>query len=130
MNQLIPFRVFALGMLWAIVSAMAPVGVLLWRWISLWQDPPDWRIIGPVAITCAATGAIGFWRKYKALLQLPPTFQLALDLATQIKTVKTTETVEHQQYPAATVTTTVEETKTTAAVLPDLPDSPAKGVAE
>ena len=77
----IPISVFLLALLWATISAMAPVGVLLWRWISLWQDSPDWRIIGPVAITCAGTGAWGFWQKYKAQIALPPVWAQAQALA-------------------------------------------------
>ena len=111
MEQRIPIRVFLLALVWAAVSAMAPVGVLLWRWISLWQDAPDWRIIGPVAVTCAGTGAWGFWQKYKAQIALPPSWAQAQELVSQVKTVTTTETVEKQLHPTATVTTTVEETK-------------------
>ena len=110
----IPLRVFILGLVWAAVSAMLPVGVLIWRWISLWQDSPDWRILGPVAITCAGTGAWGFWQKYKAQIALPPTWAQARELVNQVKTVTTTETVEKHTQPTATVTTTVEETKITS----------------
>jgi hypothetical protein len=109
----IPISVFLLALLWAAISAMAPVGVLLWRWVSLWQDPPDWRIIGPVAITCAGTGAWGFYQKYKAQIALPPAWAEARDLLSQMKTVTTVETVEQQTHPTATVTTTVQETKMT-----------------
>lgn len=109
MDRKIPLSVFFLGLLWCMVSAMAPVGVLLWRWVSLWSDPPDWNVVGPVAITCAGMGAWGFWRKYSAQVSLPPTWAQAIDLAGKVKT--TTETVEQLKNPPRTVTTTVEETK-------------------
>ena len=114
----IPLSVFALGILWAAISAMLPVAVLLWRWVSLWQDPPDWNVVGPVALTCAGTGAWGFWQKFKAQIALPPKWAQARDLVAQVKTVKTTETVVQQTHPTATVTTTVEETRTTPAEAP------------
>jgi hypothetical protein len=112
-NPSIPISVFALGILWAAISSMLPVGVLIWKWTANWQDPPDWNVIGPVALTCAGTGVWGFYQKYRAQIALPPKWAQARDLVAQVKTVTTTETVEHQTHPMATVTTTVEETKTT-----------------
>jgi hypothetical protein len=110
----IPLHVFALGMAWAIISAMAPLGILIYDWVTRWSDPPDPTMLIHVGLVCAAGGAIAYWRKYKALLQLPPELELARQLASQVKTVTTTETVEHLTHPTATVTTTVEETKTEA----------------
>lgn len=107
----IPLRVFLLALVWTTVSAMAPVGVLLWRWISLWQDPPDWRIIGPVAITCGGIGAWGFIQKCKAQIQLPPAWAQARDLIAQMKRETTVVTEEQQKNPPAKVTTTVKETE-------------------
>ncbi len=94
----VPLKVFLLGMLWAIVYAMAPVGVVIWRWVELWQDKPDMRILGPMAITCAAMGAVGYWRKYSALVRLPPDWAQAREMAqsvtiTQTTTATTTATV-------------------------------------
>ena len=106
-------QVFVLGMAWAAISAMAPAAVLVINWTARWADPPDWNMVGQVALTCAVGGIIGYWRKYKALLQLPPSLEMARELASQVTTVTTTETVEKQAFPPATVTTTVEETKVT-----------------
>ena len=111
----IPISVFILGLGWAMVSAMLPVGVLLWRWISLWQDSPDWRIIGPVAVTCAGTGAFGFWRKYNAQISLPPSWAQARDLVGALKHETTVET--ERRLPE---TATVKQTQN----LPASPDPP------
>ncbi len=108
----VPLRIFILGLLWAIFAAMLPVGVVLWRWVSLWQDPPDGRILGPLAVTCAASGIVGYWRKNKALFQLPPDLEAARELAGAVKRETTVQTVEHQEHPSATVITTVKETET------------------
>ena len=108
----VTLRVFLLGMLWAMFSAMAPLAVLILDWTARWTDPPDPTMLWHIAATCAVGGAVGYWRKYKALLRLPPDLELARELASQVKTVTTTETVEHQTHPTATVTTTVQETKT------------------
>ena len=77
----VPFRVFALGMAWAMLAAMAPVGVVLLDWTTRWTDPPDPTMLWHLAATCAVGGAVSFWRKHKALLQLPPDLQAAKDLA-------------------------------------------------
>ena len=108
-------RVFLLGMLWFILSSMGPLAVLIYDWTNRWADPPDPVMLWHVGLTCAIGGAVMYWRKYKALLRLPPDLALARELAAQVKTITTTETVEHLTHPTATVTTTVEETKTTPA---------------
>jgi hypothetical protein len=99
-------------MVWCIASSMAPLAVLILDWTARWTDPPDPTMLWHVGLTCAIGGGVAFWRKYKALLQLPPDLALARELASQVKTVTTTKTVEHQTHPTAEVTTTVEETKT------------------
>lgn len=109
----IPLRVFILGMLWATLSAMAPAAAMVLYWLQHWQDPVDWHMFAYVAGTGAITGALGFWRKYKALLKLPPDLERARELAQEIKVVTTTETVQKQEHPSAVVTTTVEKTETT-----------------
>lgn len=50
---------------------LAPVGVVLWRWSLHWNDPPDWDATAWLAATLFCQGAVSFWRKNKALLQLP-----------------------------------------------------------
>ena len=100
-------------MVWTVCLSMAPVGVMLVYWLQHWDDAPDWNMFAQVFATCAIGAVIAYWRKYKALLALPPSLELARELATQVKTVTTTETVTTQQHPAAIVTTTVEETKVT-----------------
>ena len=78
-NQ-VPLKVWLLGLLWAIISAMPPVGVLLIDWLQRWNDPPDPVMIWHLAATCAIGGAVAYWRKHKALLKLPPSVQAAWDL--------------------------------------------------
>jgi hypothetical protein len=97
------------------LAAMGPVAVLLINWTNRWSDPPDWMIVGQVAAACAITGGVAYWRKYRALIQLPPLWAAARDLAQQVKTVTTTETLERTQNPPGTIKTTVEETKVTSA---------------
>lgn len=106
----IPLKVFLLGMIWTVCLSMAPVGVMLVYWLQHWDDAPDWNMFAQVFVTCAIGAVVAYWRKYKALLALPPSLEMARELATQVKTVTTTEMVEHQTHPTATVTTTVEQT--------------------
>lgn len=108
----IPLRVFLLGLLWTVVYGMLPVGVMVWRWVELWKDWPDWRVIGPAVYTSAGLGAFAYWRKYQAQLELPPDFQWARELADGVKRRETTvQTVEKQADPPAIVTTTIKETE-------------------
>jgi len=107
----IPIRVFILGILWATMAAMAPAAAMVIYWLQHWQDPVDWEMFAYVAGTGALTGALGFWRKYKALLQLPPDLEMARELAQAVKTRETiVETVTQHEHPSATVTTTMRET--------------------
>lgn len=68
----VPMRVFLLGLAWAILAALAPVTVLIVDWVTRWTDPPDPTMLWHLAVTCAVGGAVSFWRKHRALLQLPP----------------------------------------------------------
>jgi hypothetical protein len=79
----IPLRVFLLGLLWAAISACAPVGLLIWDWTANWDDPLDWAMIGRQALLTGGMGAYGFYRKHVALLQLPPEIEAAKGLAAQ-----------------------------------------------
>jgi hypothetical protein len=112
----IPPKIWILGMVWTMIQWMAPVGVLLINWLTRWQDPPDWVMIGEVAFACAFGGAAAYWREYKALIQLPPSWAQARELASHVQREKTVETVEQKFGPERLVTTTVKETSVGTAV--------------
>jgi hypothetical protein len=123
--QRIPLKVFLLGLLWTLCYGALPVVVMVWKWVELWQDWPDWRVIGPAVYTSVGLGVFAYWRKYQALLQLPPDIEWARQLAGDVKRETTVQTVEKQMDPPAIVTTTVKETEI---VKQDAPQSgePAK----
>jgi hypothetical protein len=79
----IPLKVFLLGILWAAISACAPVGLLIWDWTANWDDPLDLSMIGRQALLTGGMGAYAFYRKHRALLQLPPEIEAAAKLAKQ-----------------------------------------------
>lgn len=76
----VPLRVFLLGLAWAILAACAPVAVMLIDWTTRWTDPPDPVMVWHLAATCAIGGGVSFWRKHKALLELPPLLKKAKEL--------------------------------------------------
>ena len=107
-NKMISIRVFILGIIgWTLVSAFIPISTLLYRWITLWQDAPDWRIIGPVAMTSGIAGAVAFVLKYRALVQLPPAWAEAAELISGMKRETTVAVLS----PSGNTLTTVKETE-------------------
>lgn len=73
----IPLKAFALGLLWAGISATGPSAFLALDSLSTGQ-PVNWHQCGRVSLGCAGMGAVAYYRKYRALLQLPPGFEGAL----------------------------------------------------
>ena len=66
------------------------------------------NLVGKIGLTGAFLGASGFWRKNKALLQLPPWAEEVIALQS-VKTVTTVAKTE--KIGDAKVVTTVEQTK-------------------
>jgi hypothetical protein len=117
----IPPRVFLLGLLWAVAMSLGPVAGILVYWAANWKDSEvEWGALASVAGPAAAAAVIGYWRKYKAQIALPPVWAEARELAMGVKTVTTTaKTVERTDED--TVTTTVKETKVVTPVAPPAP---------
>ena len=67
----IPLKLFLLGLLWAALSGCAPAFVLIQDDIAH-NDITDWAKVRRVSALSAGAGALGFWRKNRALLQIPP----------------------------------------------------------
>lgn len=108
----IPLRVFLLGLLFTIAYALVPAAFVTWKWVTLWHDWPDWRILGPLVYSTGGLGVTAYVLKYRALLQLPPDWSQAWQLAQGARRRETTvQTVEKQMDPPAVVTTTVKETE-------------------
>lgn len=87
-------RFFILGILYASVYALLPVGIMLWHNYRNYTDPPDWNLVWEM--TAGAVGPVGFsyWREHKALLKIPPWFDIPDDFKPKLKQVTTmTQTV-------------------------------------
>lgn len=106
MNK-IPMRVFLFGMIWTALGGLSPAGSLFLLQLS--RHRMDWPAVGWTALPGAFLGAVAFYKKYQAYLQLPPDLELARTLAHQVKT--TESTVEVQTNPPAIKTTVVETTE-------------------
>ena len=76
----VELRVWLLGLAWAMIATLAPVGIVLWRWTQNWADPPDLNATLWLTGTLMVQGAASYWRKHKALLQMPPILAKAKEL--------------------------------------------------
>lgn len=65
-------RFFVLGASWAVLLTMGPVGITLWDAVQHYNDPVDWPQIEKLAAASAVPALIAYWRKHKALLEIPP----------------------------------------------------------
>jgi hypothetical protein len=68
------FKLFMLGAVWAAISSIGPAAVVIWDSLTNYTDPVDWMQVGRVALVCAGGGVVAFYRKHKALLEIPPGF--------------------------------------------------------
>lgn len=74
-------RKFMIGLLFAVLMSLAPIGMVLWRWSLHWADAPDWDATGWLAATLILQGGLTYWRHYKAQLALPDWAKDAMDMA-------------------------------------------------
>ena len=65
-------KIFLLGAVWAVLASLGPVAILVYDWLKRWDDPIDWGMVIHLAEVTAGTALVMYWRKYKALLQIPP----------------------------------------------------------
>jgi len=68
-------KVFTLGAIWAMVGGLGLAGALVLDSLLHYQDytePIAWDQVRRMAVGGAAGAAVGYWRKYRALLQCPP----------------------------------------------------------
>ena len=110
MKPKVPVSIFALGLVWAMVLAAIPAGGLLVYWTQTYQDGMDWNALLATAGPGALAGAVAYWRKNKALLELPPGLEMARELVEQSRTTQATDA-------QGTVTQTVKETQVTETVV-------------
>lgn len=76
------FRVFALGLVWTCAGGVTASVVEMWDDWHTYQQI-DWEHVWKLAIAGAAPLAIAYYRKHKALLQLPESVRLRLAWAEQ-----------------------------------------------
>ena len=64
-------RAFAIGLVWAGLAALSPVGISVLDDIQR-NEFTDWSKLRRQSVGMAFLGVTGYWRKHKALLELPP----------------------------------------------------------
>lgn len=69
----VAIEVFLLGLLWAAVVGLTPAATLVADWL-IQNQAIHWQTVWHLAAVNALLGVGAFWRKNKALLQLPPKF--------------------------------------------------------
>ena len=95
----IPINVFLLALLWTAVGAAAPAGSVILMWAIGLSPRPDWITLWHQAASTGVLAGIGFWRKHKAYLSLPPTLREVKEL------VATAQVIEQAGQPTIKVTT-------------------------
>ncbi len=65
------FRAFAIGLAWAGLAALSPMTIIVMDDIRH-NEFTDWSRVRRQSIGMAVIGVTGYWRKHKALLELPP----------------------------------------------------------
>lgn len=79
-DALLPFiptaanlRIFLLGLLWACLGGLAAAAMeFADDLMTFGDDPINWGHVGRLALAGATPLAVGYWRKYKALITEPP----------------------------------------------------------
>lgn len=103
------WRFFILGLLYTVLYALIPVAVVLQHNYQNYADPVDWGLVWKLVAAAAGPAAYGYYREKRALLKIPPFFQIPPEFNPDIKQVKheteTTTVID----PSTTVVDTVTE---------------------
>lgn len=68
--KLTNLRIFALGLLWVCLGGIGPLVYEIWD--AKHYEDIDWAHVRTETALSVAPLAIGYWRKYKALISPPP----------------------------------------------------------
>lgn len=78
-DQLQPFipsirniKIFLLGLVWVCLGGLGPACYEVWDALTNYERV-DWRHVEVATMLGAGPLAVGYWRKYKALITEPPT---------------------------------------------------------
>lgn len=82
-------RFFLLGILYASVYALLPVGIMLWHNYRNYTDPPDWKLVWEMIGGAVGPVALSYYREHKALLKIPPWFDIPSEFKPALKQVTT-----------------------------------------
>lgn len=93
------WRFFTLGLFYTVLYALIPVGVVLWHNHENYSDPIDWSLVWKLVVAAAGPAAFAYYREKKALLKIPPFFQIPPEFNLDLKQVKK-ETTEITELPA------------------------------
>lgn len=82
-------RFFVLGIAYATVYALLPVAVVLWHNYQNYTDPIDWSLVWQMLLAAVGPVALSYWREHKALLKVPPWFEIPDEFKPAVKQVTT-----------------------------------------
>jgi hypothetical protein len=114
-------RFFILGITYATVYALLPVGVVLWHNYVNYSDPVDWSLVWQMTLAAVGPAAYSYYREHKALLKAPPWFDIPPEFKPQLKQVTNMTQVVTPTGDGGKVIETAKETHTEPMV-PKTPD--------
>lgn len=105
--------------------SLIPVAVVLWHNYQNYSDPTDWGLLRELVVAAVVPTAWGYWREHRALLKIPPWFDIPPEFQPVIKKVEHTVQVT---IPATEDTPkTVETTKETHSEIVGIPPDKENG---
>lgn len=81
-------RFFSLGLAYAVGYALIPIAVVLWHNYENYSDPVDWGLVWKLTLAAVGPAAFSYWREHKALLKVPPWFDIPPEFKPNIKQVE------------------------------------------
>jgi len=69
-------RFFILGILYTSIYALIPIGIMLVHNYNNYADGIDWELVWEMALGAVGPVALSYWREHRALLKIPPFFDL------------------------------------------------------
>lgn len=83
------WRFFVIGAVYAVGSAILPVAWQLWYNYENYAGPIDWPLLWGTIASTTGPAIYLYWREHRALLKIPPFFDIPDEFKPQLKQVTT-----------------------------------------
>jgi len=95
--QQINWKPWVLGLLWTVSIPLLPVAEIVFEQRFTGSRQINWQLVWHQAVLLGGAALTAYWRKYKALLQLPPILEEAKKLQQGVKVTTTTTATVTQE---------------------------------